>query len=137
MNELAAPLLETLRDESLTFWCFTGLMDKMKSNFLRDQSGMHLQLRRLILLLKLLDPPLFAHMDATDSSNMFCCFRWLLILFRREFPFQEIKTLWEIVWMCPLSNSFHLFIALAILNNSRQEIFKANAFDEVLKVLMA
>ena len=95
---------------------------------------MHLQLRRLNLLTKLLDPPLFEHLEATDSANMFCCFRWLLILFRREFPFQEIKTLWEIVLMCPLTNSFHLFLAIAILNNVRQEIFKTHAFDEVLKV---
>ena len=29
MNELLAPLLETIREEVLTFWCFTGLMDRM------------------------------------------------------------------------------------------------------------
>lgn len=93
------------------------------------------QLRQLELLLKALDPPLHDHFLQTDSSNMFCTFRWLLILFKREFPFEELKMLWEILWTCPFCVNFHLFVAVAILNNSRQELFHATAFDEVLKII--
>jgi hypothetical protein len=96
---------------------------------------MRTQLRRLELLLKAIDPPLYKHFEKTDSTNMFCCFRWLLILFKREFQFEEIKTLWEIIWTCPLTSNFHLFIAIAILNDHRQELFAAQAFDEVLKLV--
>jgi hypothetical protein len=134
MNDLAGPILETIGDEEVTFWSFAGFMERMQFYFYRDQSGMRNELRRLELLLKFIDPPLYQHFEATDSSNMFCCFRWLLVLFKREFEFQEIKTLWEIIWMCPLTNHFHLFVAIAILNSNRQELFKAKAFDEILKV---
>ena len=93
------------------------------------------QLRQLELLLKVLDPPLYDHFLQTDSSNMFCAFRWLLILFKREFPFEELKMLWEILWTCPFCVNFHLFVAIAILNSTRQELFRATAFDEVLKTI--
>jgi hypothetical protein len=96
---------------------------------------MRKQLRQLELLLKVIDPPLYEHFIQTDSSNMFCTFRWLLILFKREFEFDELKTLWEILWTCPFCTNFHLFVAIAILNNSRQELFNCVAFDEVLKTV--
>ena len=69
-----------------------------------------------------------------DCANMFCCFRWLLILFKRELAFKEIKTLWEVIWVCPFTVHFHIFVAIAILNNYRKELLHAAAFDEVLKV---
>ncbi|KAJ3255928.1 hypothetical protein HK103_005844 [Boothiomyces macroporosus] len=61
MSDLAAPILEIVKDEAEAFWCYVGLMEKMKQNFQRDQSGMQNQLRKLELLLKVLDPPLYRH----------------------------------------------------------------------------
>ncbi len=105
------------------------------SNFGRDQVGMRNQLRRLELLIKVIDPPLYRHLELTDSANMFCCFRWLLILFKREFFFEDIKMLWEAIWSCPLTRHFQLFVAVAILNEKRQELFACKAFDEALKLI--
>ncbi|KAI8905142.1 rab-GTPase-TBC domain-containing protein [Gorgonomyces haynaldii] len=135
MSDLASPLLTCLPEEAEAFWCFNGFMQRMKPNFLRDQSGMRTQLRQLELLIKLVDYPLYELMEQTDATNLFCCFRWLLILFKREFEFEEIKFLWEIIWTCPLTKHFHLFIALAILNQQRQELMQCQAFDEVLKTV--
>eukprot|EP00842_Homolaphlyctis_polyrhiza_P006418 jgi/Hompol1/6778/HPOL_000934-RA len=133
MSDLAAPILEVMNDEVEGFWSFVGFMETMRTHFSRDQIGMKTELHRLELLIKLVDPPLYRHLERTDSSNMFCCFRWLLILFKREFPFEDIKTLWEVIWACPLTDHFHLFIALAILNMQRQQLFQQRAFDEILK----
>ncbi|KAH6584030.1 hypothetical protein BASA60_001129 [Batrachochytrium salamandrivorans] len=135
MSDLCAPILEVMDDEVEAFWAFSGLMEMMKSHFSRDQLGMQLELRRLELLLKLVDPPLYRHMEKTDSVNMFCCFRWLLICFKREFPFGDIKSLWEVIWACPLTGHFHLFVAAAILNMNRAEMFYRQAFDEILKFI--
>ncbi|KAJ3009617.1 GTPase activating protein [Thoreauomyces humboldtii] len=135
MNDLLAPILVVMRDENDSFWCFVEFMEMTQSNFFRDQSGMRNQLRRLELLIKFIDPFLFAHMEATDSINLFCCFRWLLILFKREFEFSDTMRLWESLWACPLTKHFHLFVALAILNQSRQELMACSAFDETLKYI--
>ncbi len=45
------------------------------------------QLLLLANYLKEVDRPLFDHLAANHSENMFFCFRWLLILFKREFRY--------------------------------------------------
>lgn len=34
--------------------------------------------------------------DSQDSGSLCFCFRWLLIWFKREFPFPDILRLWEV-----------------------------------------
>ncbi|KAI8822969.1 rab-GTPase-TBC domain-containing protein [Fimicolochytrium jonesii] len=135
MNDLLAPILVVMQNENEAFWCLVQFMEVVQSNFFRDQSGMRKQLRRLELLIKLMDPYLYAHMEITDSINLFCCFRWLLIYFKREFEFADIMRLWEVMWACPLTKEFHLFVAFAILNQHRQELMAKTAFDETLKYI--
>jgi hypothetical protein len=135
MNDLLAPILYVMDDECEAFWCFAELMKTMRPNFKRDQSGMKTKLLLLELLLKFMDPYLYAHLESTDSINLFCCFRWLLVSFKREFDFEHILRLWESFWVCPLSSHFEIFFAFAILNSYRVDIMtKCNAFDETLKV---
>ncbi|KAJ3293068.1 GTPase activating protein [Borealophlyctis nickersoniae] len=134
MNDLLAPILAVMRDESEAFWCFVEFMNTMQTNFYRDQSGMRNQLRRLELLIKFVDPFLYEHLERTDSINLFICFRWLLVLFKREFEFEDASRLWEVLWACPLTKHFHLFVALAILNRERRKLCnECGAFDEMLK----
>ncbi|KAJ3109822.1 GTPase activating protein [Phlyctochytrium planicorne] len=72
--------------------------------------------------------------ERIDSANLFCCFRWLLVMFKRELNFEDTMSLWENLWACPFSNHFHLFVALAILNKYRSDIIGGcRAFDECLK----
>ena len=51
---------------------------------------MHAQLLALRSLVRLLDPPLHAHLEARDCLNFFFCYRWVLIHFKREFGFDEV-----------------------------------------------
>ena len=68
----------------------------------------YLQLTLLIELLKTLDPEFYSYLDAKDSSNLFFCFRWLLIWFKREFAFTEVMGLWEVLWTDLPCQNFHL-----------------------------
>lgn len=34
--------------------------------------------------------------ERTDSLNLFFCFRWILISFKREFKFEDVIKLWEV-----------------------------------------
>ncbi|KAJ3247268.1 GTPase activating protein [Chytriomyces hyalinus] len=136
MNDLLSPILAVMDDEVEAFWCFVTWMKSKKSNFYRDQSGMHHQLHLLELLIRFIDPFLHAHLDRIDSTNLFCCFRWMLIVFKREFKFEQILTVWEAIWACPFTIHFHFFIALAILNKHRAAIMtQCTAFDEALKFM--
>lgn len=88
--------------------------------------------------------------DATSDVSP----SWVLIAFKREFPFHDVLRLWEVLWTDYYSNNFVLFIALAILESHRDmilrylvevrsyilSIYQTNLtlhtlqFDEILKV---
>ena len=57
---------------------------------------MRRQLRDLHLLIELINPDLWDDFVAKGSSDLYFCFRWLLVRFKREFSFEDIKMLWEV-----------------------------------------
>lgn len=91
MSDLATPILYVMRDEATAFWCFAHLMERMEANFSVDCTGMHTQLAALDSLLALVDPELHAALKAKDCTNFFFCYRWLLVHFKREFSFDEVR----------------------------------------------
>ncbi len=136
MSDLLAPIYAVEQDDAVAFWGFVGFMDRMERNFLRDQSGMRLQLLTLDHLCQFLDPKLYQHLQKVDSTNFFFFFRMLLVWFKREFEFTDILRMWEGLWTDYLSANFHLFLAMAILEKHRDVIIDyLNGFDEVLKYI--
>ncbi|CAO3636194.1 unnamed protein product [Mucor hiemalis] len=136
MSDLLSPLYAIIEEEPMAFWAFAGFMERMKSNFYTDQSGMHRQLLTMDLLLQFMDPSLYKHLQRTDSGNFFFCFRWLLIWFKREFAWKDMLSLWEVLWTDYLTNKFHIFVALAILDQHRDVIIEyLKNFDEILKYI--
>lgn len=93
------------------------------------------QLLTLQQLIEVMDPELFRHLEKADALNLFFCFRWVLIAFKREFPFNDVLRLWEVLWTDYYSKDFVLFIALAVLESHRDMILRYLVeFDEILKV---
>ncbi|XP_049939732.1 TBC1 domain family member 15 isoform X1 [Schistocerca serialis cubense] len=134
MSDLLSPILVIMNNEVEAFWCFVGFMDKVFSNFELDQAGMKLQLQQLHTLLAAAEPQLATYLDQNDSANMFFCFRWLLVLFKREFPLHDVMRLWEVLWTdlpCP---NFHLLICVAILDTEKNNLIgNRYGFTEILK----
>lgn len=99
-----------------------------------DQSGMHKQLLTMDTILQFMDPALYKHLQRTDSHNLFFCFRWFLVWFKREFSWEDTMTMWEVLWTDYLSDKFIFFVALAILDQHRDFIIDyLKSFDEILK----
>ncbi|GLC59853.1 hypothetical protein PLESTB_001542900 [Pleodorina starrii] len=131
MSDLAAPLLVVMRDEAEAFWAFAALMERMGSNF----QGMNLQLGALRRLMQLLDPQLHAFFERRDCLSYYFAFRWLLILFKREFKFEEVLTLWEACWSCRRTRHLHLYLAAAVLVHHRRVILSSDLdFDGMLRL---
>ncbi|KAI5924740.1 GTPase-activating protein GYP7 [Camillea tinctor] len=134
MSDLLAPIYAIMQDDAIAFWGFQRFMDRMERNFLRDQSGMRNQLTTLDHLVQFMDPKLYAHLQSADSTNFFFFFRMLLVWYKREFGWMDVLHLWEVLWTDYLTSSFHLFVALAILEKHRDVIMThLQHFDEVLK----
>ncbi|KAJ0984343.1 hypothetical protein J5N97_002699 [Dioscorea zingiberensis] len=136
MSDLLSPILFVMEDESEAFWCFVSLMERLGPNFNRDQNGMHSQLFALSKLVELLDAPLHNYLRQADCLNYFFCFRWILIQFKREFEYEKIMRLWEVLWTHYLSEHFHLYICVAILKKYRKKIMGEQMdFDTLLKFI--
>ncbi|KAF5365684.1 hypothetical protein D9758_003200 [Tetrapyrgos nigripes] len=135
MSDLCAPIYVVMEgEEEMTFWCFVEVMERMKQNFLRDQSGMQKQLSTLRQLIGVMDPELYRHFEKADGLNLFFCFRWVLVVFKREFHFDDILRLWEVLWTDYYSKEFVLFVALAVLESHRDMLLRYLVeFDEILK----
>lgn len=69
---------------------FLTASSSQASNFDMDQAGMKHQLLQLQQLLLFASPELAQHLQQKDSGNMYFCFRWLLVWFKREFSHRDI-----------------------------------------------
>ncbi|XP_045077537.1 TBC1 domain family member 17-like [Coregonus clupeaformis] len=134
MSDLLAPLLFVTQNEVESFWCLTGFMEMVHQNFEESQEAMKQQLLQLSLLLKALDPELLDYLDSQDSGSLCFCFRWLLIWFKREFSFEDILSLWEVLWTRLPCENFHLLMAASILESQRGELIGSDHdFNTILK----
>lgn len=134
MSDLLSPLYAVFNDEVNTFWGFVAFMNRVQGNFSRDQKVMHHQLQVLSLLIKVVAPTLHSHLVAVGADNMFSCFRWVLIWFKREFSFDHIPFVWEVFWSVYRTKHLHLFVAAAILEIHQHVIVThLRGLDEVLK----
>ncbi|OZJ03136.1 hypothetical protein BZG36_04639, partial [Bifiguratus adelaidae] len=134
MSDLLAPIYAVMGDEAMAFWCFAGFMERVQSNFYRDQSGMHRQLSLLKDLLAFMDPLLYSHFANHDSLNLFFCFRWLLVWFKREFNWDDTMRLWEVMWTDYECSWWIGFVCLAVLDREREMIMnELTEFDDILK----
>lgn len=136
MSDLLSPLYIVFQDDAIAFCAFCNFMVRMERNFLRDQGGMRQQLLTLDQLVQLMLPDLYKHLEKADSTNFFFFFRMLLVWFKREFEWDQILRLWEVLWTDYLSSQFVLFMALALLDKHKEVITNhLTAFDEVLKYM--
>ncbi|KAI4822742.1 hypothetical protein KUCAC02_008271 [Chaenocephalus aceratus] len=133
MSDLLSPLLFVTQNEVESFWCLTGFMELVHQNFEESQEAMKKQLLQLSILLKALDPELCDFLDSQDSGSLCFCFRWLLIWFKREFSFEDILTMWEVVWSRLPCDNFHLLIACSILHS--EEDSPDSQASETLRLL--
>lgn len=100
-----------------------------------DQAGMKAQLCQLNNLLQITEPQLAQYLIKNESGNMFFCFRWLLVLFKREFNAIDIIKLWEVLWTDLPCKNFHLLICTAILDTEKSALMENRyGFTEILKV---
>ena len=96
---------------------------------------MKTQLSQIHHLLSVTEPQLANYLERHDSANMFFCFRWLLVLFKREFNAVDIMKLWEVIWTDLPCKNFHLLLCAAILDTEKAVLMENQyGFTEILKV---
>ena len=75
---------------------------------------------------------MMAHLERIECGNLYFAFRWLLILFKREFGLSDVPLVWEVIWSGHGTRKFHTFVAMAILSLHRHKIAEIVGFDGML-----
>lgn len=117
MTDLLAPLLATLDDEVLAFWCFTKLVkESALFRCASTRASVEKQLEPLRLLIKLLIPKFYDYLEKLEHGlDLMFSHRWLLVFLKREFNEHDTMFIWEACWCKYQTKSFHLFICIAIM----------------------
>mmetsp|Transcript_57871 Transcript_57871/g.136367 ORF Transcript_57871/g.136367 Transcript_57871/m.136367 type:complete len:146 (-) Transcript_57871:60-497(-) len=101
-------------------------------NFHTDQGGMHSQLAMLRAIVSTSYPEFFKFLTKKECDNLYFCFRWILIRFKRELPFDQLLRLWEAIWSNHMPR-YHLFVAAAVLGDHADHIMEEDmGFDDML-----
>lgn len=134
MSDYLSPLLVVMDNEVDAFWAFVGLMERVHGNFEMDQAAIKKQLMDLRDLLMVINPKLVNYLESHDSDDMYFCFRWVLVSFKREFCFDDVMKLWEVLWTDRPCSNFLLLVCVAILDKQMNLIIE-NKFGltEILK----
>ena len=59
-----------------------------------------------------------------NKKKIYATYSWVLIAFKREFPFDDVLRLWEVLWTDYYTPDFVLFVALAVLESHRDMILR-------------
>ncbi|KAB0359168.1 hypothetical protein FD754_003324, partial [Muntiacus muntjak] len=130
MCDLLAPLLVVLDNDQLAYSCFSHLMKRMSQNF-PNGGAMDAHFANMRSLIQILDSELFELMHQNgDYTHFYFCYRWFLLDFKRELPYEDVFAVWEVIWAARHISSDHfvLFIALALVEAYR-EIIRDNNMD--------
>lgn len=136
MSDILSPIALLAQDEVEAFMIFSCFIANHCCNdILKDvKRGMEQHLTALRALVAFSAPLLFNHLRIQGADDMFFCFRWLLVLFKREFPVEDAMLLWDVIICCPYTPRFEIFVAAALLKAFTPQILEMNlSHDELLK----
>lgn len=68
-------------------------------------------------------------MDVEDGLSLLFVHRWLLVSFKREFKMEDTLLVWETCWTNYSTNSFHLFICVAVI-----AVYGQQALDQEMNI---
>ncbi|KAL7722159.1 Rab-GAP TBC domain-containing protein [Entamoeba marina] len=143
MSDVVLGVMEYCNKEEQVFWIFSKVMDLIKDAY-HDQ-----QLFNCIIetILEQLDKELAGYFKLKNIGFSFM-YRWIFVLFRREFIQNKAVRLWDAIFSFP-ENKLHYFIAVCLLIQHRDIILQnrlglddaslffqnmANHFDESISV---
>ena len=136
MNEILAPIYYCYSYDKLyveekeedieadSFWSFYYLMDRIKSNFDKEQEGLFFKSELLGKCLEICDNTIFLDLKNKNVANEYFCFRWFIMLFSQEFEIGDILKLWDLIFCRKNKNYFLFYISLGIINIRRDIILK-------------
>jgi hypothetical protein len=145
MGDLLMPLVQVFGEEeqSDAFCCFVGLMKRLRTNFTAEKglSDIDGQLQGIRSLISDWNPILDDYLRfSKDCDKLLFCYRWLLVLFRREFAPEQCISVWDVLLAAEVHcagglQEMRRFVGTAMLFLTRDTAMgQCSRFEDLLTV---
>jgi len=100
-ERLNAEILQRVDEEQLAeveadcYWCITKILSEIFDHYTHGQPGIQRMVHRLKEIIRRIDAPLTAHLDAQGMDLLHVAFRWMTCLMVRELPMPCCLRLWD------------------------------------------
>ncbi|CBZ27018.1 conserved hypothetical protein [Leishmania mexicana MHOM/GT/2001/U1103] len=122
-----APHLSPASEASM-FMCFRKILtEHMSANFViegrtagapyESVKGLQRKLYQAQVLTRHFHPGLYTHLKTNCmADDMFFCFRWILVCFKRDLPsIEDTMRFWDVLFACPYTTSYEVVVTVALL----------------------
>ncbi|MGH0175718.1 UNVERIFIED_CONTAM: hypothetical protein FKN15_075060 [Acipenser sinensis] len=122
LHEMGMVLQTVMKTECDVFWALRSLLQKTDYTSIIDV-GVMKSIKLLEKLIMFLDPKFHTFLYANCKGDLFFLFNWFVLLFLQQMKNNtEVLRLWEVLMTRKPCPRFHVFIALAILQNRKKHL---------------
>lgn len=89
------PEEQFLQIEADCYWCLTKILSEIFDHYTHGQPGIQRMVQRLKEIIRRIDAPLAAHLEAQGIDLLHTAFRWITCLMVREMPMPCCVRLWD------------------------------------------
>ncbi|GFT73938.1 TBC1 domain family member 25 [Nephila pilipes] len=98
MSDLLSPIFYVMKKESEAYVCFCGLMKRVNTNFKLESCAIKSKFRHLRKMLRFYEPAVYNYLESKYLLHLLFCYRWLLLELKREFPYNDMLNMMEVMW---------------------------------------
>ncbi|ELP89747.1 hypothetical protein EIN_424290 [Entamoeba invadens IP1] len=133
LNDLCSLIMEVTLEESEIFWLLKLVMDIMEK-FYVHQSPKKSNFDEVGKIIGFINPALFDYFKRCGVDYSFC-FRWIVLLFKRDFETKLCLQVWDRIFAYPERNLYYFVASSIILEHADQIVSQQRAFDGMVDFL--
>ncbi|ELP83687.1 hypothetical protein EIN_468110, partial [Entamoeba invadens IP1] len=133
LNDLVSIIMDVTESESDVFWILKSIMEFMGVFYRKDEKRKK-TFEEVGDIIKFVNPEFFAYIH-TNKIDFSVCFRWIVLLFKREFRREECLELWDRIFAYPEREMYYFICASILLENAPVIMERQMKFDGVVEFL--
>lgn len=133
MNDICSQVMDVTLDEPEVFWLFVYVMNVVE-DFYTASKQPEMSFNEVGEIIRFVNPSLYDYF-ARNGINCMFCYKWIVLLFKREFSTKNCLRIWDTIFSYP-QRKMYFFICSAIIISHADEIVSSQmGFDGMVAFL--